>query len=100
MMTPTPPQQPSLPPVSQPPYDPAVEKLRLIRGIVIDLAVVGAVVAFVVTKAVDGAGGLVLLAAIAGAGVVHKGGSGIASKVGGSAAVALVAGVVGKGSDS
>lgn len=82
----------------EPPYDPALERLRLLRGMLVDLAVVGAVVAFVLTKAVDGSAGIVILAAMAGAGVVHKGGGAAGGRLAaGGVAGAMVAGLVGRG---
>ena len=81
----------------EPPCDPALERLRLLRGMLIDLAVVGAVVAFVLTKAVDGSAGIVILAAMAGAGVVHKGGAAGGRLAAGGVAGAMVAGLVGRG---
>lgn len=50
-----------------------VDRLRLYRGMVIDLAVVFAVVALGITKTINGDATVALLAALAGAGVVHKG---------------------------
>ncbi len=47
----------SAPPASvkpQPPYDPALERLRLVRGMAVDLAVVAAVAALAITKTVSG----------------------------------------------
>lgn len=82
----------------EPPYDPALERLKLLRGMLIDLAVVGAVAAFVLTKAVDGSAGIVILAAMAGAGVVHKGSSAAGGRLAaGGVAGAMVAGLVGRG---
>lgn len=82
----------------EPPYDAALERLKLLRGMLIDLAVVGAVVAFVLTKVVDGSAGIVILAAMAGAGVVHKGGSAAGGRLAaGGVAGAMVAGLVGRG---
>lgn len=82
----------------EPPYDPALERLRLLRGMLVDLAVVGAVVAFVLTKTVDGSAGIVILAAMAGAGVVHKGGGAAGGRLAaGGVTGAMVASLVGRG---
>lgn len=84
--------------VKPPPYDPALERLRLIRGMVVDLAVVAAVVALAVTKVVSGDAAVVVVAALAGAGAVHKGGSALGSRVAqGGAAIAIVSSLIGRG---
>jgi len=84
----------------EPPYDPALERLKLLRGMLFDLAVVGAIITFVLTKAVDGSAGIVILAAMAGAGVVHKGGSVVATGsrlAAGSVVGTMLASLVGRG---
>lgn len=90
----------STPPASvkpQTPYDPALERLRLIRGMIVDLAVVVAVVVLAVTKVVSGDAAVVVVAALAGAGAVHKGGSALGSRVAqGGAAIAIVSSLVGR----
>jgi hypothetical protein len=58
----------SIPPASaKPTTDPALERLRLVRGMVVDLAVVIAVVVLAVTKVVSGDAAIVVVAALAGA---------------------------------
>lgn len=82
----------------QPPTDPALERLRLIRGLVVDLAVVAAVVVLAVTKVVSGDAAVVVVAALAGAGAVHKGGSALGSRVAqGGVTVAIVSSLIGRG---
>lgn len=101
MMTPSP-QQPSLPPASQPPYDPTVERLRLVRGMVVDLATIAAIVALAWNKTISSEAVVGVIALMAGAGAVHKGSgaAGVSKLATGSTAVTLVAGVIGKGSEA
>ena len=81
----------SIPPASAKPTDPALERLRLVRGMVVDLAVVIAVVVLAVTKVVSGDAAIVVVAALAGAGAVHKGGSALGLRVAqGGATVAVL----------
>lgn len=79
------------------PYDHALERWRLIRGMVVDLAVVIAVVVLAVTKVVSGDAAIVVVAALAGAGAVHKGGSALGSRVAqGGATIAILGSLVGR----
>lgn len=91
----------SAPPASvkpQPPYDPALERLRLVRGMAVDLAVVAAVVALAITKTVSGDAAIVVVAALAGAGAVHKGSAALGSRVAqGGAAIAIASSLIGRG---
>lgn len=66
----------SAPPSVRPPHDPTIERMRVMRGIVIDLAVLAAIVALALTKTVGSDAAVALIAALAGAGAVHKGQSG------------------------
>ena len=85
----------------EPPYDPAAERIRILRGLVIDLAVLASVVVLAVSKTVSGDAAVALIAAMAGAGAVHKGGGVVAGKLAtGGAVVALVSGLAGRGGDA
>lgn len=92
----------SIPPASAKPTDPALERLRLVRGMVVDLAVVIAVVVLAVTKVVSGDAAIVVVAALAGAGAVHKGGSALGLRVAqGGSTVAILGSLLGRsGGDS
>lgn len=91
--------RPSLPPSAPP--DPALERLRLLRGLAVDLAVLAAIVALSMTKIVSGDAAVALIAAIAGAGVVHKGGQAVSGKLAaGGAVAALATGLAGRGGDA
>lgn len=90
----TPPPPASVKPA---PYDPTLERWRLVRDMVVDLAVVVAVVALAVTKVVSGDAAIVVVAALAGAGAVHKGGSALGSRVAqGGATIAILGSLVGR----
>lgn len=85
-----------------PPHDHQLERLRLIRGAVVDVVVLLVVAGLAYSKTVSGDAAVALLAAIAGAGAVHKSAGVISSKgavLGGTVAL-LGASLLGRGGDS
>lgn len=85
-----------------PPHDPQLERLRLIRGAVVDVVVLLVVAGLAYSKTVSGDAAVALLAAIAGAGAVHKSAGALSSRgavLGGTVAL-LGASLLGRGGDS
>lgn len=84
------------------PHDPTLERWRLVRGAVVDVTVLLVVAGLAYTKTVSGDAAVALLAAIAGAGAVHKSAGALSGKgpvVGGTVAL-LGASLLGRGGDS
>lgn len=78
-------------PTQLPPADPSVEKLKIIRGTIVDSLLLVTVGVLAYTKVIGGDVVAILIATLAGAGAVYKGQAGTSGKLtsGGSGGVVL-----------
>lgn len=83
------------PPSARPPYDPALERLRLLSGRGLDALIVVVIAVLAYSKGLGGETAAALLGTLLGAGAVYKnrGGGGGGSGPGGGVTLAAVAGL-------